>query len=132
MGLAVWKRKEDELTSNTVLLRNKRANKVALRRLVTAQKLLQDKNQKLFYEEVSKAIWLYLSDKLNIPLSSLSRDTARQGLTQHKVPQSLQQETENVLSECEIALYAQTGGTQAMEHTYKEAAELISKLEEIF
>ncbi len=64
MGIAVWKKREEELSKDTVLLRNKRANKVALKRLVTAQQLLKANSKGPFYEEVSKAIWLYLSDKL--------------------------------------------------------------------
>jgi hypothetical protein len=132
IGIAVWRKRDEELAKDTVLLRNKRANKVALKRLLTAQKLLQEKSQKPFYEEVSKAIWLYLSDKLNIPLSTLSRESAREAMAKHKMPQALLQHTENIIIECETNLYAQIGGAKAMEHTYAESVELISKLEEIF
>jgi len=132
IGVAVWKKRNDELSKDIVLLRNKRANKVALKRLVTAQQLLKANSKGPFYEEVSKAIWLYLSDKLNIPLSSLSRESAREALSQHKVPEVLLQQMEHVIFECETALYAQTGGSKAMEHTYTEAVTIISKLEEIF
>lgn len=132
IGVGVWRKRDEELSRDTALLRNKRANKVALKRLVTAQKLLKENSQKPFYEEVSKAIWLYLSDKLNIPLSSLSKESARDAMAARKVPEQLTREVENVMTECETALYAQVGGSKAMEHTYTEAVELISKLEEIF
>src|SRR3569833_1947093 len=91
MGLMVWKRRDDELSKDIVLLRNKRANKIALKRLVTAQKLLQQNSEKPFYEEISKAIWLYLSDKLNIPLSSLSRESAAGALQGRNLPATLLQ-----------------------------------------
>jgi len=129
MGLLVWRRREDELSKDTVLLRNRRANKIALKRLATAQKLLQQNNEKPFYEEISKAIWLYLSDKLNIPLSSLSRESAAGALQGRNIPAALLQKIEQVMTDCETALYA-NGGKQQMNRTYNDAVDVISELEE--
>jgi hypothetical protein len=131
LGIIVWKKRDEELSKDTVMLRSKRANKVALQRLVNANKFLQQENKTAFYEEISKAIWLYLSDKLNIPLSSLSRDTAEDALGRRKVPESLQKNIENVVRECETALYA-SGGSQQMKQTYEEAIKVISDLEVVF
>ncbi len=130
IGLLFWKRREEELSKDTIFLRSKRANKVALKRLVTAQKLLQQNSEKPFYEEVSKAIWLYLSDKLSIPLSSLSRESASDVLASRKVPGELQARLNIVVTECETALYAPSGGVKQMHDTYKEAVKIISELEE--
>lgn len=132
LGIIFWKRREEELSKDTVLLRNRRANKVALKRLTTANKLLQQNQRTPFYEEVSKAIWLYLSDKLNIPLSSLSKDNVWDALNSRNVDKGLQQEVEQVMTECETALYAGTGGSQQMKQTYTDAVTVISKLEESF
>lgn len=131
-GVIVWRRREEELSKDTIALRNRRANKVALKRLATAQKLLQQNQKQPFYEEVSKAIWLYLSDKLNIPLSSLSRERAREAFEARKVPATLQVRVEAVLDECETALYAGSFGKQEMNKAYTEAVDIISKLEEVF
>lgn len=131
IGLIVWKRRDEELSKDTVLLRSKRANKVALQRLVNAKKYLEQGSKKPFYEEISKAIWLYLSDKLNIPLSSLSRDTAKDAMNGRKVPDSIQKNIENVMLECETALYA-SGGSKQMANTYQEAIKVISDLEVVF
>ncbi|MCW3123241.1 MAG: hypothetical protein JWQ38_2733 [Flavipsychrobacter sp.] len=131
LGLMVWKRRDEEEAKDTVLLRRKRANKVALQRLVNAKKYLQEGNKNSFYEEVSKAIWLYLSDKLNIPLSSLSRDTATEAMNGRTVSPALQKNIEDVIWECETALYA-TGGSKQMEHTYDAAIKVISELEDVF
>lgn len=132
IGVIFWKRREEELSKDSVLLRNRRANKVALKRLTTASKLLQQNQRTPFYEEVSKAIWLYLSDKLNIPLSSLSKDNVWDALNNRDVDKGLQAELEKVMTECETALYAGTGGTQQMKQTYNDAVTVISKLEESF
>lgn len=130
IGLVVWRRREDELSKDIALLKNRRANKVALKRLATAQKLLQQNQSKPFYEEVSKAIWLYISDKLNIPLSSLSRETAWEILNNKKVPVEMQNRIEKVVSNCETALYAGLSGNAQMADTYRDAVDVISKLEE--
>ena len=130
VGIVFWKRRDEELSKDMVKLKNKRANKIALKRLVTAQKLLKQNSTEAFYEEISKAIWLYLSDKLNIPLSSLSHETAMAALEERKVPVNLQQKMELVVRECETALYAPAGGSQQMQNTYENAISVISELEE--
>jgi hypothetical protein len=131
VGIIAWRRRDEELSRDTQLLRKRRANKVALQRLSTAKKLLQQENKKPFYEEISKAIWLYLSDKLSIPLSALSRETATEAMSARKVPEKLQHDLENVIWECETALYA-SGGSKQMSHTYEQAIKVISDLEDVF
>jgi hypothetical protein len=132
VGIAFWRRREDELSKDVVQLKSRKANKIALKRLVTAEKLLKQGSQTPFYEEVSKAIWLYLSDKLNIPLSSLSKESAQYALSTRNIPQDLQQSMERVISDCETALYAPMGGSQQMNNTYRDAVGIISRLEETF
>lgn len=132
LGLLVWRRREEELSKDSTLLRTRRANKIALKRLATAQKLLQKNERTPFYEEISKAIWLYLSDKLSIPLSSLSKENVWDALKSREINDQLQKELDIVMTECETALYAGTGGTQQMNSTYNDAVQIISKLEEAF
>lgn len=130
-GFVVWRRRDEELSRDTVLLRKKRANKVAFQRLATARTLLQQKDKKPFYEEISKAIWLYLSDKLSIPLSALSRETATTAMNSRNVPAEVQKRLDNVIFECETSLYA-TGGNRSMNDTYEDAVKVISDLEDVF
>lgn len=127
-----WKRREDKMAGNTTLLKNKRANKVALRRLKMAKQFLTTQKTAAFYEEISKAIWLYLSDKLNIPLSQLSKESATQALTERHVSEALQQKTANIIDDCELALYSPAGAAQQMNRTYEDTITLIGQLEEIF
>jgi len=131
IGLIVWRKREEEFSKDTIRLRNRRANKVALKRLSTARKLLQQQNKSGFYEEISKAIWLYLSDKLNIPLSSLSKEKAYEVLQTKNVKEQLLTRMEHVINDCETALYTPLSGTQHMQKTYEETIDIISKLEEI-
>lgn len=125
-----YSKREAKLQSNTQLFKNKKANKIALKRLETAEKYLKLSAQNLFYEETSKAVWLYLSDKLNIPLSSLSKEFSSQKLTEKNISQELQKELYRVTNECEMALYTPDGGCMRMHQTYSDAFKLIGKLED--
>ncbi len=129
IGLTFYKKREDELSKDAVKMRNRRANKVALKRLKTAEKSLQQQAKQAFYEEISKALWLYLSDKLNIPLASLSKEKAFDVLKLKNVPLDLQQKLTQTIAACETALYAPTSSSE-MKHTFTEAVDIISKLEE--
>jgi len=129
---AVYRKREDELSRDVVKLKNRKASKGALKRLAMARKFLQQEQAQPFYEEVSKAVWLYLSDKLNIPLSGLSRERAAEALTMRQGQGELQQQAMVVGDACETALYAPAGGNQRMQEVYQQAMQVISSLEESF
>ncbi|MBS1775410.1 MAG: protein BatD [Bacteroidetes bacterium] len=130
IGLLVWKKHDENLSKDSTNLKIKRANKIALRRLKTAKQFLDTKSHAQFYEEVSKAIWLYLSDKLSIPLSELSKESAHEMLTTKGISTALMTQTQALMEQCETALYAPGSGKGQMEQAYKSAIDLISKLEE--
>ncbi len=128
----VYRRREEELSKDIVKLRHRKASKVALKRMDAARKLLQQDQRIPFYEEVSKAIWLYLSDKLNIPLAELSRERAAIALKERNISDALWTELQLIIDECETNLYAPATGKQAMQQTYQQSVQIISKLEESF
>lgn len=121
-------RKRLKLLADTTLLRQKKASRVARRRLRKAEKHLRRNESSLFYDEMLRSLWGYLSDKLNIPTSELNRDNVTDALTGAGVSQPLSEKVINLLDECEFAKYAsQSGGN--MQHTYSAACELIDSLE---
>lgn len=130
IGFAFFKKKENDLKGDTVLFKNKKASKVALQRLSTAEKYLKQTNQAAFYEETSKAVWLYISDKLNIPLSRLNKEVALDRLQTVKVPDELEKEVFRITDECQYALYSPDRGALQMHQTYQDTFKLIGKLEE--
>ncbi|OJU50547.1 MAG: hypothetical protein BGN96_00225, partial [Bacteroidales bacterium 45-6] len=73
-GFSFAYRKQIRENANLVLLRTKKANKVANKRLKLAKKYLQAQDKSGFYEEILRAVWGYLSDKLSIPVANLNRD----------------------------------------------------------
>ena len=115
--------------ANVAKVRTKKANKVATKRMKNAGKLLAENKKEAFYDEVLKALWGYISDKLNIPVSRLSKDNIEEKLRNHGVSEELIKEFLNALNDCEFARFAPGDENQAMDKVYSSSIEVISKLE---
>ena len=123
-------RKRDYSESDLVFMRRKKANKIALRRMATAKKLLQQKNEQGFYNEVIRALWAYLSDKLYIPQSELSKENIADKLRIKEVAEEKIEALKTTLDTCEQSLFSPVGKENAMQTTYSKAIELIIYFEE--
>ena len=110
-------------------MRTRRAGKVAERRLKTAKKALNAKDENAFYEAIHKAILGYVCDKLRIPLSDLTQDTVSEMLEKHSVPATTIREVKDVLDTCQFARYAPSTDSQAMDVLYKKTSKVIDRLE---
>lgn len=116
--------------ANVTKMKNKKANKVALKRMKEAGKLLADGNGDQFYDEVLKALWGYTSDKLNIPSSMLSKDNIEGQLKEHQVSQEVINEFIEILDTCEFARFAPGEEKhQNMDKVYASALDTIGKME---
>ena len=116
--------------ANVTKMRKKKANKVALKRMKDAGKLLSDDHVDQFYEEVLKALWGYTSDKLNIPSSMLSKDNIEGKLLEKQVPEEVIKELIMVMNNCEFARFAPgEEKSQNMNKVYASALDTISKME---
>ena len=115
--------------ANVAKVKTKKANKVATRRMKLAGKLLAENKKNEFYDEVLKALWGYISDKLSIPVSQLSKDNIEAELTNYGVQEALIAEFVGVLNECEYARYAPGNENEAMDKVYSASVEVISKME---
>ncbi len=122
-------RKQVIESANVAKVKTKKANKVATKRMKLAGKLLSENKVNEFYDEVLKALWGYISDKLNIPVSKLSRDNIEAELSGHGVPEDLIKEFIGALSECEFARYAPGNQNEAMDKVYSVSVDVISKME---
>jgi hypothetical protein len=126
----VVRRKQLQRNQNIWHVKNKKANKMANKRLRLAHTHLKNGNDEAFYEEMAKALWGYIGDKLSLPVSSLSKDKAMEQLAQNGVPGSTIQELVQVIEECEFARYAPPTGASAMKDSYTQAVKLISETEQ--
>ena len=130
--LFVFFRKQIRENADISLVKTKKANRVAQKRLKLAQKFLSEGKKSQFYEEVMKAVWTYLSDKLSIPVVSLNKENIEAEMTNRGIDKDLTDEFTNILNTCEFASYAPNTGQQEMGNLYEVTIEAISKVEEYF
>lgn len=126
--IIVYRRKMAE-NANLTLVRTKKANKVAVKRLKIANRLLKENRKNEFYDEILKTMWGYMSDKLSIPVSQLSKENIAAELAGKGVDASLIDEMQDVLNEGEFARYAPGDAGATMDKVYSRAMDVISKME---
>jgi hypothetical protein len=122
-------RKQVKENSNIALVRTKKANKTAVKRLKQAEKLLRENKEEAFYEEVLRALWGYLSDKLNMPQSELTKENVAAELTKYGVEESLSSEFLDIVNTCEFARYAPSQVSGVMDKLFAETIGAIGKME---
>ncbi|MCD6354487.1 MAG: protein BatD [Prolixibacteraceae bacterium] len=127
--LFVIYRKKVRENANIALVRNKKANRVARKRLKAAATFMKQNNNEAFHESILKAFWGYLSDKLSIPVADLNRDSALEKLSSKNVEQAVIDDFVEVVDQCEFARYAPAGGSEARAELYKKAEATMSRLE---
>ncbi|WP_080904392.1 BatD family protein [Parabacteroides sp. Marseille-P3160] len=122
-------RKQVKENANIALVRTRKANKIALKRLKKADQLLQENKKEEFYEEILRALWGYLSDKLNMPQSELTKDNIENELTKSGINETLIHEFMDILNTCEFARYAPNQASDAMGNLFKQTVDAIDKME---
>ena len=106
-----------------------RANKVATKRLKKASRLMKDNKPSEFYDEVLRALWGYVGDKLNIPVEQLSRENISQKLESHNVGGDTITQFIGAIDECEYARYAPGDPTGNMNKVFETAMMAITTIE---
>lgn len=122
-------RKQAIENANIAKVKTKKAGKMATRRLKVAKQKMQQKDKTGFYDEVLKALWGYLSDKLSMPVSELSKDNIAVKLAQCQVAQELIDECLALVGECEFARYAPSLSHLSEEQIYDKVDALMDRLE---
>ena len=115
--------------ANVARMKNKKASKVALRRLKEASGHLANGATEKFYEAVTRAFWGYLSDKMTIPFAELYKERAAAELVNHKASESVVARFIQILDTCEFARFAPGGGNEKMNEIYDEACDVMSQME---
>ncbi|MDL2223980.1 BatD family protein [Bacteroidales bacterium OttesenSCG-928-M06] len=122
-------RKQVKENSDIALMRTKKANKVASKRLKLANKYMKEQKTEVFYEEILKAVWGYLSDKLRIPVSSLTKDNVENELQKYGVSEELINQFMNILHTAEFARFAPSQSQGTMDELYNQTVGAIDKME---
>ncbi len=128
VGLIFFKRKKEAMAGNVKLIRSQRANKVAMKRLSAAKKYLSSNEREKFLDEMFRALWGFISDKFQIPVSDLSKESAALALQQRNVPEPLINQFTETVDHCEFARFA-GGLAESNESIYNKGIDVISRLE---
>ncbi len=128
VSVSIYLRKRIKERQNVTLIRGKRANRVALQRFRAAAKFMEQNNQHGFYEEMLRALWGYMSDKLNIPVANLTKENVREELRKRNISAETIQQFIDIIVACDEAQYSPMASSQ-MNEVYAEGIQIISKLE---
>lgn len=125
------RRRNETLAADIAGSKRRRALKLAKKRLNVAEKHLKTNDKKAFYDEVSRATWGYLGDKLNIDMAELSMENAEEKLTARAVKPETTAKLKGLINTCEMALYAPVSDEAVkMKKNYETAMNLIADLED--
>lgn len=128
MLIFIFRRRAIE-RADIVKMRGKKANKVANSRLKKAAKLMRQQHQDAFYDEVLRALWGYVGDKLNIPAVELSRDNITDRLTEKNINMQTISTFLDAIDECEYARYAPGEVEGKMNTVYDKAVKGITDID---
>ena len=115
--------------ANVTKRRAGKANKVATKRLKKASNLMAENKPSEFYDEVLRALWGYVGDKLNIPVEQLSHDNISQRLSDRHVGEETISQFIGALDECEFERYAPGDPKGNMNKVYEKAMTAIEQIE---
>jgi hypothetical protein len=127
--LLILMKNELQKRRDIALMKNRRATRMARKRLSKAKTFLADKNSDRFYEEVSQALWNYLSDKYYIQRAELSMQTVRETLLHKNITENVVEDLINMLEHCEFARFAKAEHSNDLKKVYDSAVTLITTIE---
>ena len=131
VAVLLYYRKQLKERADVRRMRSKRASKVAQRRLKAARGFASRGDRNGFYAEMLNALWGYMSDKLSIPVSELSKDNINAEMEQYGIDEPLRQASMELIDKCEFAQYAPELASDDMNAVLGEAADIIDRLENV-
>ena len=117
--------------SDISMVRNRKAGKVAIKRLHNASVCLKNDEIDQFYDEILKAVWGYLSDKLNIPVSDLTRTNAIDALQKEGIEEDIIKSLSEILDTCEFARFAPSSSGIEAASIYEGTSHFIKSVENL-
>jgi hypothetical protein len=125
----VFWRNHIRLQSNFELMKTRKAEKQARKRLKKARLFMEKKQENEFYDEIFRTLWGYLSDKLSIPVSILNKENVSGAFKAKKVPADLSEAFITNLNDCEFARFAPGQKEDRMADIYAKTFTTITTIE---
>jgi len=129
IGVLFVRREHIRRNADITAVKNRKAGKVAGKRLREASSCMKRGEMDRFHEEILKAIWGYLSDKLNIPVSDLTRNNAIAALKEEEIKEDILDNLSKILDSCEYARFAPSASGTEAASIYDGAAGFIRAVE---
>ena len=117
--------------ADLVKMKGKKANKIATKRLRQANKLMLAGKSNEFYDEVLRALWGYVGDKLNMPAEKLSRENISEKLQSHNVDDNTISKFLSAIDDCEMMRFAPGDPEGNMNKTFESAMTAIMEIENV-
>ena len=131
VALLVIFRKRAIDNADLVKMKGKKANKIATKRLRQANKLMLAGKSTEFYDEVLRALWGYVGDKLNMPAEKLSRENISEKLQSHNVDDNTISKFLSAIDDCEMMRFAPGDPEGNMNKTFESAMTAIMEIENV-
>lgn len=131
VALLVIFRKRAIDNADLVKMKGKKANKIATKRLRQANKLMLAGKSNEFYDEVLRALWGYVGDKLNMPAEKLSRENISEKLQSHNVDDNTISKFVSAIDDCEMMRFAPGDPEGNMNKTFESAMTAIMEIEKV-
>lgn len=123
--------KRHKANADIIGMRKSKAGKMAKKRLATAYRMMQKNDSGAFYDSVLKALWGYISDKLSIPASALTRSNVSEELTRYGADENTITHLIGVLDECELAKYTPESLHRPLKDVYESAFSAMNELQSV-
>ena len=123
------RRKRIEQNKDAVAVKSRKATKMARKRLVIAEQHFKTNDKTAFYSEIFKSLYGYIGDKLNMPVSDLSKEHISEKLASKNVSTETILKLITTLDNCEFAHYAPSAASGDLKGIYDSTVELITKIE---
>jgi hypothetical protein len=128
-GLVWFNRKRFNEMANATEFRSRKASRNAKKRLKQAYTLSRNGEEKNFHEEINRALWQFMSDKLRIPVADLTKDSVKENLTKSGISETLVTQLLSTIEYCEMYSYAGSGSQRSMDSVHNDVVKLISEIE---
>ncbi len=132
LGIILWfyNKIAGKTDINSKNWKNKKANKIALKRLKYAQNCINNTDFDSFFEEIEKSIWGYFADKFKVSVADLSKETVSTHFYSNAIDINIEKQFIALLDECEFARYAPTSNKNAqMDDVLEKAKKIIIEVE---
>lgn len=131
LALLFIRREHVRRNADIAAVKNRKAARIAVKRLKEASRCLKNGEKDKFYEEILRSLWGYIGDKLNIPVSELTRNKAFSALTEKGAGEQMIISLTDILDKCEYARYAPSSSDTEAAKIYEGASFVIRSVENL-